>query len=175
MKTKITLLTAIMAFILSVSVAQTPVKEYKAGSIFFVSLPDYMSKTIGLNSAASIQYKNTVKDVYGFVIIDNKEEMALADLKYGSINEFFEDFVKSFLEGEAQRKISTPQYQKKGEVNFVECDATYYDEEMKAEVYYHVGVAETPTSFYKVLSWVLAEHKDKYKADFQNILLSVRD
>ena len=60
--------------------AQT--KEYKAGQVFYVSLPEYMSKTIGLNNAATIQYKSEVKDVYGFVIIDPKEDLKLAELNY---------------------------------------------------------------------------------------------
>src|SRR6187399_3068957 len=109
-------------------------------------MPDYMSKTVGLNSAATVQFKNTVKDVYCFVIVDNKEELALADLKYSSINEFFEDFVKDFLEGEKKRDISKPIYQKKNDLNFAECDASYYDDELKGEIYYHVGVVETNTA-----------------------------
>jgi hypothetical protein len=39
-----------------------------------------MNKTLGLNSAADIQYKSVVKDVYGFVIYDTKEDLALVDM-----------------------------------------------------------------------------------------------
>jgi hypothetical protein len=35
----------------------------------------------------------------------------------------------------------------------VEYDVTYYDEELKIEVYYLVGIVETKSHFYKVLSW----------------------
>ena len=157
------------------SFSQTAMTEYKAGSIFYIKLPDYMSRTIGINSSASIQYKNAVKDVYGFVIIDSKDEMELADLKYSSVQEFYDDFIKDFLVDEEQRKISKPLFQKKGDVNFIECDASYYDKEAKAEIYYLVGIVETKTSYYKVLSWVLAENKEKFKADFQSIVYSLRD
>jgi len=175
MKFKNLMMAIILVTIVTGSYAQTPLKEFKAGSIFYVSLPDYMSRTVGLNSAATFQYKNAVKDVYGFVIIDDKEEMALADLKYGSINEFFEDFTKDFLEGEDKRKLSKPVYEKKGDLNFAECDASYFDKDADAEIYYHVGVVETKTAFYKVLSWALLENKEKFKADFQSILYSVKD
>ena len=175
MKIKITLLITALAFMGSSIIAQTSLKEFKAGGVFYVSVPEYMSKTVGLNTSASVQFKNTVKDVYSFVIVDNKEELTLAELNYGSINEFFEDFVKDFLEGEKKREISKPVYQKKNDLNFAECDASYYDEELKGEIYYHVGVVETKTAYYKVLSWVLAENKEKYKADFQSILYSLKD
>lgn len=170
-----TLIILVLACMTRVSFSQTAVTEYKAGSIFYIKLPDYMSRTIGINSSATIQYKNAVKDVYGFVIIDSKDEMALADLKYSSINEFYDDFIKDFLVDEDKRKISKPAYQTKGEINFVESDASYYDKEAKAEIYYLVGIVETKTAYYKVLSWALQENKEKFKADFQSIIYSVRD
>jgi predicted lysophospholipase L1 biosynthesis ABC-type transport system permease subunit len=77
--------------------AQTNMKELKVGHEFFVSLPDYMIKTSGLNSSSAVQFKSEVKDVYGFIIEDNKEEMALVDIVYTSIGEFYEDFIKDFL------------------------------------------------------------------------------
>ena len=155
--------------------SQTKMTEYKAGQIFYVSLPDYMSRTIGINSSATIQYKNAVKDVYGFVIVDSKDEMALADLKYSSINEFYDDFIKDFLVDEEKRKVSKPIYTSKGELHFVESDASYYYKDAKAEIFYLVGVVETKSTYYKVLSWVLADNKEKFKADFQSILYSIRD
>jgi hypothetical protein len=175
MKTKITKLLTALVLITSISFAQAPLKEYKAGHIFYISLPEYMSKTAGLNSSSTIEYKNAVKDVYGFVIEDNKEILTLAELKYSSINEFYEDFIKDFLEGEKNKKAGTPKFQKKGDISFAEADVTYYDEEVKGDIYYLVGIVETKASYYKVLSWCVAENKTKFKADFQKILYSLRD
>ncbi len=157
------------------SYAQPVMKEQKVGHLFYVSLPDYMSRTVGLNDASVYQYKSVVKDVYGFIIEDNKEELALAELKYASINEFFEDFIKDFLKDEDQRKISSAKYQKKVDISFAECDASYYDKDAKMEIYYLAGVVETKSSYYKVISWSSGENKDKFKVDFQKILYSFRD
>ncbi len=155
--------------------SQTIMKELKVGHSFNISLPSYMSRTVGLNDVASIQYKNTVKDIFGVVIEDNKEELNLAELNYSSINEFTEEFVKVFLEDEPSKKFSNPIYDKKGEINFAEFDATYYDDESKIEIYYLVGIVETKTSFYKVLSWCAGSEKSKYKEDFKRILYSISD
>lgn len=164
-------------FVLSATLvfAQPVLKEYKAGQVFYVSLPNYMSKTSGLNSSSTIQYKSTVKDVYGFIIVDNKEDLSLAEIKYTSIDEFYEDFIKDFLKDEENRKLSKPQSRKKATINFIESDLTYYDKDAKIEIYYLVGIVETKSAYYKVLSWAAAENKDKFKADFQKILYSLRD
>jgi hypothetical protein len=151
------------------------IKEYKAGQEFYISLPDYMSKTIGLNNAATIQYKSSVKDVYGFVIVDPKEDLKLAELNYSSLKEFYEYFINDFLVEEEKRTISEPIYKKNGVINFVECDASYLDKEANLEIYYLVGIVETKNNFYKVLSWSSIENKEKYKEDFRKILYSLRD
>jgi hypothetical protein len=155
--------------------AQSSFKEFKAGHEFYVSLPDYMNKTVGINSAASIQFKNSVKDIAGFIIEDNKEELSLAEMHYASLNEFYDDFIKDFLKDEDKRHISEPVYQKKGQTNYVESDATYYDKESNIDIYYFVGIVETKTAFYKILCYGGIESKDKYKKDFENIMVSLRD
>ncbi len=175
MKRIIAILSLILVLTTSNLFAQTNLKEYKVGHVVSVSLPDYMSRTVDVNNSSIIQYKSTVKDVYGFIIEDNKEELALAEINYSSINEFCEDFAKDFLKDEKKRTFTYPEYQKKGDINFAEYDATYYDKEAKAEIYYLVGIVETKTSYYKVLSYTSKENKDKFKADFQSILYSLKD
>jgi len=175
MKKFFILLAIILVGITNSTVAQTEFTPHKAGHVFDISLPSYMSKTAGINSAAAIQYKSVVKDVYGFVIFDTKEELSLVDMKYSSLNEFYEDFIDGFLKDEKDVKISKPIYQKKGDINFVESDVSYYDQEAETEIYYLVGIVETNKSYYKVLSWATAENKDKFKADFQKILYSLKD
>ncbi|MFZ4613778.1 MAG: hypothetical protein ACOYNH_08865 [Bacteroidia bacterium] len=175
MKKKISIFTMTMVLMTTTTFAQTELKEYKAGHTFNVSLPDYMTKTAGINSASAIQYKSAVKDVYGFIIFDTKEELGLVEMKYSSTNEFYEDFIKDFLIDEDKRKVSKPLSQKNGDKNFIECDVTYYDKDAKTDIYYLVGIVETKTAYYKVLSWAVAENKDKFKADFQKIIYSIKD
>lgn len=155
--------------------AQTKMKEYKAGHTFNISIPDYMNKTADLNSSAAIQYKNEVKDIYGIVIFDTKEELGLLDMNYTSVNEFYEEFIKDFLKDEEKRTVSKPKSTKKGDINFIEADASYFDKEINNEIYYFVGIVETKNTFYKVLSWSSLANKEKYKADFQKILYSLKE
>jgi len=157
------------------TMAQTTLKEHKAGQVFYVSLPEYMDRTIGLNSASTIQYKSVLKDVYGFVIVDSKQDLELAELKFGSISEFYEYFITGFLADQEKREVSKPVFKKQGDISFVESDVTYFDKDAEAMIYYLAGIVETKTAFYKVLSWSSAANKDKFKADFQKILYSLKD
>lgn len=167
-----------VAFILLFSLqlkAQTGGKEYKAGHVFYITLPDYMSRTVGLNSAAVIQFKNAVKDVYGFVIEDNKEELEIAEMKFSSLSEFHENFMKDFLKDEEKRKVSKANATAKGATSFIESDITYYDKDAQTEIYYYVGMAETKDAYYKMLCWCTKDNKDKFREDFKKMLLSIRD
>jgi hypothetical protein len=175
MKKTIAIFTTTLVLMTTTTFAQTTLKEYKAGHVFYVSLPDYMSKTTGLNTSATIQFKNTIKDVAGFIIEDNKEELRLAEISYTSLSEFYEDFIKDFVKDEDKRKVSKPQSKKVGETNFMECDVSYYDKDSKIEIYYFVGIVETSSAYYKILCWGTLENKDKFKADFQKILYSLKD
>ena len=175
MKKTIAIFTMTLVLITTTAFSQTTLKEHKAGHVFYVSLPDYMAKTVGLNSSSAIEFKNTIKDVAGFIIEDNKEELRLAEMNYTYISEFYEDFIKDFIKDEEKRTVSKPQSKKNGETNFMECDVSYYDKDSKIEIYYFVGIVETSAAYYKVLCWGTLENKDKFKPDFQKILYSLKD
>jgi hypothetical protein len=175
MRKTIAIFTATLILITFKTNAQTAFKEYKGGHVFEVSLPEYMSKTTGLHESGSLQYKSVLKDVYGFIIVDTKEDLSLVELKYSSLNEFYEAVLGDFLKGEEKRKVSKPVYQTKGDLKFVEIDASYYDKESEIEIYYLAGIVETKTAYYQVLSFGALENKDKFKSDFQKILYSLKD
>lgn len=175
MKKGITIFASSLFLLASTAFSQSGLKEYTAGHIFKISLPDYMSKTIGLNTASSIEYRSVVKDVYGVIILDTKEELALAEMKFTSIQEFYEYFMNGFLGDAKSKKVSEPILKKIGETKVLESDVFYHDEESDTDIYYLAGIVETEKAFYKVLSWSAAESKDKFKSDFQKILYSLKD
>lgn len=168
-------ITALLVLSALLSQAQTTMKPYTVGHPFNISLPDYMTRTTGINTSASIEFKNTVKDVYGFVIVDDKETLRLAEMSFSGVQEFYEDFIKGFMEGEEKVKKSTAVTKKEGTATFLEADVSYFDKDAKTEIYYLIGVVETPHAFYKVLSYCSLENKAKFREDFRKILYSLRD
>lgn len=99
----------------------------------------------------------------------------MAELNYTSISEFYEDFIKDFVIDQDKRAVSKPIYKQIGNTNFVESDVTYFDKEAEIDIYYSVGIVETKEAYYKVLSWSSAANKEKFKADFQKIIYSLKD
>ncbi|MFN8276651.1 MAG: hypothetical protein U0T84_04140 [Chitinophagales bacterium] len=164
-----------MTLVSTFSLRAQAVQEIKVGHIFYATIPDYMSRTVGINSAAALQFKNTVKDIAGFIIEDNKSELKLADLNYASLDEFYEAFIKDFLADQEKRKISKAESKTIGDRKFIWCDASYYDKDAKMDIYYFVGIVETKDAYYKVLCYGGMDSKVKYRSDFEAILFSVKD
>src|SRR5688572_20851775 len=107
--------------------SQTTFNSHKAGHTFNIDLPNYMVKTSGLNSVASIQYKSILKNLFGIVIMDTKEELELAEIMYPAADDFYKEFIVDFLKDEKKRSISEPIRKEINGVNFIEVDASYYD------------------------------------------------
>jgi hypothetical protein len=167
---------AVCGFLFAFSApAQTNFTEKKAGHQYYISMPDYMSKTLGLNDAASAQYKNTVKEAYVIVIDDSKEELDIVHMRFSGAEDFYESFADGFLADQKKRKIGKPTTTTVGDVKFVQTEASYYDEDAKMKVNYFVTIAETKTHFYKILCWTDDKNKDRLRADYNKIALSLRD
>jgi hypothetical protein len=162
-------------FITASAFSQTAMKPLTVGHPITINLPDYMTRTIGINDDAAIQFKNEVKDVYGFVIEDNKDELKMAEIAYSSITDFYDEFIKEFVKGEEKLQQSKPVSKKVGDVSFIEADVSFYSKEAEAEIYYLIGIVETKTAYYKVLCYTALANKAKFKADFQKIVYSLKD
>jgi hypothetical protein len=156
--------------------SQTKLKEYQAGKIFTISIPDYLTKTVGYNDFATFQYENLDKSISGNIVVETKEELELGQKEYGaSINDYYSAYAKELLPDAEARAFSKTQYKTIGEIKFAESDFSYYDGELKEDMYCLFGIVETKTSYFIVYSWCLAKDKTKYKSDFQKILYSIKD
>lgn len=155
--------------------SQTPVTEKKIGHTFYISVPDYFTKTLDLNDQAVVQYESAVKDAYCFVIEDSKEDLELANMKFISINDFYTYFENDFLKDLKKRKIDKPTSFKNGDASYMQVDASYYSEEAKADIYYQVTLIETKSYFYKVYCYTALDNKPNIKSDFDKLGASLHE
>ncbi|MBK0384023.1 hypothetical protein I5M32_13725 [Pedobacter sp. SD-b] len=153
--------------------AQTQMDTYKQDG-FTVSLPYYMSKTGGLNNLASIQYRNMIRGLAGYIVKEDKN-VNVSDSTLGGINNYYHQFIQNFLTDKNERKVTAPKVQVIGETIFSESDLTYNDEETLINYYYFIGIAETSKAFYKVICFGTMDDRSQYKIDFQKILYSIKD
>lgn len=150
-------------------------KEYKAGHLFDISLPSYMERMVGQIDGSAVEYMNQANDLYGYVTFETKENLELTKQKYTSILEYQETLLKNFIKDKEKRIVSKPLSQKRGDINFIETEVTFHNKETNDDFYYLIGAVETKTTFYRIISWSLAKNKNKFKADFQKILYSIKD
>jgi hypothetical protein len=173
---KIKLFTLVILLFLIVKIqAQSEFTAIKAGHVYSISIPDYMIKMVDLNDVATYQFGSEVKNGYGFVIEDSKEELLMYELKYENVTEFYDGFIKDFLVDLPKRKVSSTKTFSTEGVSYLQSEASYYDEEAEDTYYYYITIVETKTHFYKVVCWTNADNKDKLKDDLFKIGSSVKE
>jgi hypothetical protein len=154
--------------------AQNIMDKYTVGE-FTVSLPDYMSKTGGLNPDAVLQFRNMVRDVSGYIIREEKSVKGIDDPANPNINQYYDQFLKEFLISKEERKVNSPMESTSGDTKFMSTELTYLDDETVSYYYYFVGIVETKNAFYKVICTSSLDFKNQYKTDFKKIFLSIKD
>lgn len=158
--------------------SQTKFTEQKAGHIYHVSVPDYMTKTVTLNDVATMQYINSAKNAYLVIIDDSKEELEMKGIKFASLKDFHDDNIKH-LRTEENESVETKAtefeangnkfYQTELGVNFKEAD------NVEVKITYLITYVETKSYYYQILCWSLSsEYKNLY-ADFKKIAASIKD
>ena len=157
--------------------AQSTFKENKIGHVYSISVPDYMTKTSGLNSAASAQYQGLTKEAATLVIDESKESLELLSMKFASVQEYFDYLMKSFLQDQQDRYIGKSRTFKVGDINFVQAEASCYLTDQKSKIFYLETIAETPTYYYQILSYSWGDKKsyEKVKDDLMKIAASLKE
>jgi hypothetical protein len=173
MNKKSTIIFSIVLLNTSLITAQTKFEEKKVGHEYYISIPEYMTKTLELNDVALAQYQNIEKEIYCIVIEDSKEDLKLVDLHFNSADEFYEDFILDYKSNFETNEVKNKKIFKVGNNSYIQCDFTYDTD----EVYYSmlITIVETKNYYYKVLSWTIPEYKEKYRSEFEKIALSLRD
>jgi len=152
-------------------------KENTVGHVYTISVPEYMTKTTGLNAAASSQYQGLTKEAATLVLEESKENLELESLKFSSAQEYFDYLMKTFLQDKQDRYISKSKTFKVGNITFVQAEASCFLEAEKTKIYYLETIAETPNYFYQILSysWGDKESYEKVKDDLKKIAASLKE
>jgi hypothetical protein len=150
---------------------QTEFKEVNVNNKYAISIPEYLQPCVDLHKDASFQYQNTDKDIYAFVIDERKKTMAKYDLDY-DINLYFKVASQPFLEAKSG-KVGTPVHEKIDGHDALVTEITGNLDGI--EVYYKMGVVETPFAFYQILTWTRADNKAKYESDMKRMIASFKE
>ena len=148
-------------------------KEVKVNDRYSISIPEYLQPCADLHKDASLQYQNQDIDIYAMVIDERKKTMANYDLDY-DIDLYFKNIASQpFIESIKNGKISPPGRQEIDGHKALIAEITGNINE--TNVYYRMGIIETPYAFYQILAWTRADNKEKYEQDMTKIIESFKE
>lgn len=177
-KTKGVLLTLLSILTLVSAHSQTTFTEQKAGHIYYVSVPDYMTKTISLNDVATMQYLNSVKNAYLVIIDDSKEELEMKGVKFASLKDFHDENIAHLKEEENEPVESKAvEFEANGN-KFYQSDLSVILKEKDApevKITYLITYVETKRYYYQILCWSLSPDYKNLLPDFKKIAASIKD
>lgn len=155
------------------SVAQSKFNEIKVGHTYYLNIPDYMTATTELNKSASLQYQNTLKEAYVIVIEDNKAQLDSLGMRFTDPQDFYDGFITDFTSGLENKKFTGTKRIKIGPNSAVQAEVSaMFDGN---PIWYFITVVESPTHFYKIISWTLEENKNKLKPDYVKMVNSFHE
>ncbi len=145
----------------------------QGGHVYTLDIPDYMTRTYELNDVATLQYYNNPKEIYTVVIDDSKDHLESLGIKFASSEDFLNDFVADYKTEFENRKLGKVKTFTANGNNHAQVELTWTEDDQ--DLYMLITMVESKSSFYKILSWTLAENKKQYKPDLLTIASSLKD
>jgi hypothetical protein len=145
---------------------------------FSLKLPKYLSPITTLHEDASLQYQNTVKEVYVIVIDEPKatlDSVLVANQMTESYPTNFEGYANMVRDQFAERVSVETEIEVKPlksgsglEMKYFEADASVDN----IDIHYIFGLAAYKEKYYQIVTWTLQSRKDKYAPDMLAIVKS---
>jgi len=147
MKFKFLVITAF--FLASITNAQSSLVGAES---FSVNLPAGYSRAVGTNDYATVQWQNEEMHSYGFVIIENLDELKISGVS--SDLQSYMDICISNYSGFPQFKSFAPKLfkNKKGQENFQK-QISYYNEELESTVYLQFNIFKSKNFIYQIVNF----------------------
>lgn len=143
----------------------------KLGNIIFVDVPDYMTKTFGLNDIAKVQYANSEKEAYTIIIEEDKDDIKTAGGSFENSQDYYNYFIKNF--GIDSVEVLSEAPTKSGKLNAYQAQIAGHIDNL--DLFYLVTIIESPTHYYNIISWTMAENKNQLIDDFKRIVSSLKE
>jgi len=153
----------------------------KINNEYGMHIPTYMTKSTVLNDEASLQFANIFKETYVIVIDEPKDEFISVFTDLGeyidtisAVKNYRAIQLRILSENINVIKRSIP---KSTRINKLNAELVQFDgrtDGVDYDIAYTVGFIEGDQNLYMVMTWTLAEKKEKYKETFDKMIRSFR-
>jgi hypothetical protein len=134
-----------------------------------LTVPGNWSKQTDLNKEATLQVANPREEVYAIIIRENKSEFP-AGTTIDTVTRLAGDNLRKTL---TNPEVSSVSSMTVGGFPAKQFDAGGTVSGLKAKYLY--AVVESPTSYYQIMTWTLADRYDKNKAKLQDVINSFKE
>lgn len=119
---------------------------------FHIQLPQNFTRAVGVNDLASVQWEHTEKEIYGYVIFENADEMKLVDLSI-SLKEYSDMCLNDFNEIEKYQLIKSETYTTTNGKETISNKISYYNSELEITIVMQINAYKTQNFYYKVIQY----------------------
>ncbi|MDR6966743.1 hypothetical protein J2X31_000741 [Flavobacterium arsenatis] len=138
---------------------------------YSLEIPDFMSEAKNLNTEASLQYQNVLREFYVIVLDEPKTEFPNQE----AIN--LEEYKNIVLEN-LKMNLSEPTISPVEDTIINGLKAKLFsvsDNTENIEIYYQFAYIESNSHFYQIMTWTLENRKDKFSLDMDKIIASFKE
>lgn len=158
--------------------SQTKFEEQKVGHVYYMSVPDYMSKTLTLHDNAGLQYMNSIKEAYVLVIDEAKSDLEAVSLKFSNVQDYYDFMLKNYEKSLTDTKVKKAETIKINGYQAIQTElrGKFETEDKKqVSICYLLTAVETKNYFYQIACWSTDENRDKLREDFKKMVSSLRE
>lgn len=151
--------------------SKTEYQTVKVKNKYSLKLPDFLSETQTLNSEASLQYQNALREFYVIVLDEPKAQFPNQE----AIN--LEEYKNIVLEN-MKLNLSEPTISSIEDTIINGLKAKIFsisDNTQNIEIYYQFAYIESKSNFYQIMTWTLENRKDKFSDDMDKIIASFKE
>jgi len=164
-------------------VADDSFEEVKINGLYSMKLPDYLTPGDDLNSEASLQYQNIVKEVYVIVIDESKQDFIdvfkeLGD--YDSTKSACDNYAEAQMKSIEENMTTVTSKSPLRKAKLGGCDARLADvagtqADIEDPMGFTVAFIEGKETLYMVMTWTFEKSKDTYQEDMDKMINSFKE
>lgn len=172
-------------FVLSLFIFQScaleeKVKEVSVDNKFSISIPSFLKEATDLNEDASLQFQSGLQEFY-LIAIDEVKEEVHSIINENDLSEVYENSLKGYskliMEGFSDGLADVVQTEPIDTIiNTIPARITQVSGTLEGlGIFYTIGTFEGKEDYIQIVTWTLAERKDRYNSKMNKILYSIKE
>ncbi|WP_314243703.1 hypothetical protein [Empedobacter tilapiae] len=119
---------------------------------FSVNLPVGYQRTIGTNDFATVQWENEETSSYGFIIIENLDELKISNIA-DDFASYMDISVANYSSNPKFKSLNSKQFKTSKGRETLQKQISYYNEELEATIYLQINIFKTKNFIYQVVNF----------------------